>query len=352
MVSRTKSRLIRLSLRPESQHQTLVPSYSVEAYLPMKIVAKKPAFRSLLSLSLLSGWLLIGGCNQANQESTQSTDEVAELKSKLQDLEAENKDLKEQQDEIGLGSDPLKEAKPVSEIVAKTSEDNPESASPIQPETNRPTAVAFNDIADLPTQPLLADLIKLEIFSATDDQNFQPYDPISRGEYMIWLFKAHNTISRPAQKIRLAPTFDPEFTDIDAKHPAFKVVQALANAGYSVGYDDKTFKPDQPITREEMISIKVGLDKGKSIKPVRISLLRSAWKFSDLADIDKRHSGYIYNDLFAKGPKGSNIERAFGKIGTFKPKQAAKRHEAAATLWQIGRETAPKALERQEKELS
>lgn len=318
----------------------------------MKIVTKKPAFRSLLSLSLLSGWLLVGGCNQANQDSTQTTDEVAELKSKLQDLEAENETLKEQQDEIGLGSDPLKEAKPVSETVSKAPEDTPESSSPLEAETAKPAAVAFNDIADLPTQPLIADLIKLEILEATDDQNFQPYEPISRGEYMIWLFKAHNSISRPAQKIRLAPTFDPEFTDIDAKHPAFKVIQALANAGYSVGYDDKTFKPDQPITREEMISIKVGLDKGKSIKPVSASSLRSAWKFSDISEIDKRHSGYIYNDYFGKGAKGSNIERAFGKIGTFKPKQPAKRHEAAATLWQIGRETAPKALERKEKELS
>ncbi|KAI9133913.1 S-layer homology domain-containing protein [Acaryochloris sp. CCMEE 5410] len=318
----------------------------------MKIVTKKPVFRSLLSLSLLSSWLLIGGCNQANQDSTQTNDEVAELKSKLQDLEAENKTLKEQQDEIGLGSDPLKEAKPVSEVVSKAPEDTSDNAPVSEAETTKPAAVAFKDIADLPTQPLIADLIKLEILEAADDQNFQPYEPISRGEYMLWLFKAHNAISRPAQKIRLAPTFDPEFTDIDAKHPAFKVVQALANAGYSVGYDDKTFKPDQPITREEMISIKVGIDKGKSIKPVSTSSLRAAWKFSDIAEIDKRHSGYIYNDLFTKGPQGSNIERAFGKIGTFKPKQAAKRHEAAATLWQIGRETAPKALERKEKELS
>ncbi|WP_299492971.1 S-layer homology domain-containing protein [Acaryochloris sp. IP29b_bin.137] len=316
----------------------------------MKIVAKQPTVRPLLGTVLLSGWLLMGGCSQTQQDSPQTADEVAELKSKVQDLEAENKTLKERQEDIGLGSDPLKAAKPVSETVTKSSAGDPRP-SPSESSPNRPVAVAFNDITDLPTQPLIADLIKLKVFEATDDQNFQPYEPISRGEYMIWLFKAHNAISRPKDKIRLAPTFQPEFTDIDAKHPAFPYVQALANAGYSVGYDDRTFKPDQSITREEMISIKVGLDRGKSIKPVSESLLRSAWKFSDIAEIDQRHSGYIYNDLFVRGPQGSNIERAFGKIGTFKPKQAAQRHEAAATLWQIGRETATKALERQEKTL-
>lgn len=321
----------------------------------MNIFSKNKFAHPVFSLLLLGSWLFIGGCNQPNKESAQTSEDVAELKSKLQELETENKNLKEQQDEIGLGSDPLKAAKPVSETVADSSSDSSDtsdSSSTAETGTPKSIAVAFKDLTDIPTQPLIADLIKLEVFDATDDQTFQPYEPISRAEYMIWLFKAHNAIIRPEEKLRLAPTYEPEFTDIDAKHPAFKYVQALANAGYSVGYDDKTFKPDQPITREEMISIKVGLDKGKSIKPVSGNLLRSAWKFSDISAIDKRHSGYIYNDHFVNGPHGSNIERAFGKIGTFKPKQVAKRHEAAATLWQIGRENATKALERKEKELS
>jgi hypothetical protein len=36
------------------------------------------------------------------------------------------------------------------------------------------------------------------------------------------------------------------------------------------------------------------------------------------------------------GTDSKNIQRAIGKIGTFKPKQAVLRNEAAATLWQIG----------------
>ena len=43
------------------------------------------------------------------------------------------------------------------------------------------------------------------------------------------------------------------FSDINQNHPAYKYVQAFVNAGFAVGYEDKAFKPDQAITREEMI---------------------------------------------------------------------------------------------------
>lgn len=112
-------------------------------------------------------------------------------------------------------------------------------------------------------------------------------------------------------------------------------MQALANAGYSVGYEDNTFKSQKPITREEMIGIKVGVDCGKAIEPYR-SQMQFIWKFADGKQIDERYTGYIQRDFYEHGPLGGNIQRAFGKIGAFKPKQAATRAEAAATLWQAG----------------
>ncbi len=210
----------------------------------------------------------------------------------------------------------------------------------------------FTDLDDeLSTTPLVRDLATLGLFEKTENNQFNPYDTITRAEYVTWLYKAHNTIAKtPAQKIQLAPAFDPGFTDLDKNHPAYKYIASIANAGYSIGYDDKTFKPDQPITREEMLVIKVGIDKGKTMRP-ETSQMAYVWKFSDSKQVDPRYTGYIHADYYVSNP---NIHRCFGKISTLKPQQPVLRHEAAASLWQFGdsanitRTTAEHALARKE----
>lgn len=207
-----------------------------------------------------------------------------------------------------------------------------------QPNPATPGLVAFTDISEVPTKKYVTELQALNVFETTEP-TFRPYEPVTRGEYITWLYQANNTMRRDKEHLRLDPTFDPEFSDLSPAHPAYKYVQAFANAGYAVGYDDKTFKPDQPITREEMIAIKIGLDTEKNHKPTTLGL-----KYSDTDQIDSRYTGFIRIDHVH-----NNIERAFGNVKTLKPKQVVKRHEAAATLWKIGYDTAEKALKKQAK---
>jgi|688.fasta_scaffold58962_3 hypothetical protein len=215
----------------------------------------------------------------------------------------------------------------------------------------------FADLQDVETAGEIEDLNKLGVFNKFIVGNeFKPYEPITRAEYISWLYTAYNTIRSQSDKIRLAPpNIQAKFSDVPSTNEVYKYIQALANAGYSVGYEDGTFKPDQPITREELIAIKVGLDSGKASQPVGVADLNSTWGFADSKDIDKRYSGYIYSDSFKYNNGGnpkysrSNIIRAFGKLGTFKPKEPVLRHEAAATLWQVdefGNATAELTLKR------
>jgi hypothetical protein len=60
------------------------------------------------------------------------------------------------------------------------------------------------------------------------------------------------------------------------------------------------------------------------------------WKFSDNKQIQEKFTGYIHQDYYTAGPYGSNIVRSFGKVGTFRPKQAVTRAQAAGSLWQCG----------------
>lgn len=64
--------------------------------------------------------------------------------------------------------------------------------------------------------------------------------------------------------------------------------------------------------------------------------MEAVWKFSDGKEVAERFTGYVHQDFYVSGPHGSNIQRAFSKIGTFHPKQPVLRGEAAATLWQFG----------------
>lgn len=187
----------------------------------------------------------------------------------------------------------------------------------------------------------IADLAALGIFAGTGE-TFKPYDTLSRAEYMRWVYKSHNALAKVTGKtlIQFAPDYDPQFKDLSKDHPDYKYIQALANSGYSVGYEDGTFKPERPISREEMISIKVALDKGLTFKPAR-GMMDYAWGFSDGKEVDERYTGYIYQDVHA----GCNICRTFGKIKTFRPKKPVQRYEAAATLWSYYHTTtAAKAL--------
>lgn len=269
--------------------------------------------------------LMLNGCSKSDSVS-------------LEALQTENSNLKAQLDKLKSDLATAQEQCKISGTSLKTaSTDN-----------------LFTDLdPELQTTVYIQDLGKLGVFKDMGKE-FKPYETITRAEYITWLFKAYNAIAKGTDKIQLAPNFDPGFKDISPSHPAYKYVASLANAGYSVGYDDKTFKPDQPITREEMIGIKLGIDTGKTHKP-EMQLMTHAWKFSDANQVDPKFSGYILAD--SSLIPFENIKRAFGTVGTFKPKQAVLRHEAAATLWGfkspgIHGTSAPAALKRQQEEQS
>lgn len=185
-----------------------------------------------------------------------------------------------------------------------------------------------------PNKEMIMDLKNLGVFDNLS-WDFNLLEPITRGECMALIYYANNAVRSQANHLRLAPSYDPGFTDIDSSHPTYKYVQALANAGYSVGFPDNTFKPDRPITREELIGIKVPLDIG-----TQEDKDDNEWDFNDYEQIDSKFKSDINWDNYIVGEKGrnkgSNIERAFGSIKSLKPKQEVWGYEAAATLWQFG----------------
>ncbi|WBW49366.1 SHIRT domain-containing protein [Peptoniphilus equinus] len=83
------------------------------------------------------------------------------------------------------------------------------------------------------------------VLTGYPDGSFRPDAPVTRGEFATVVFKfAH-----------LQSDGTSHFTDLTMTHWAYPAVDALYRLGWVKGYGDTTFKPDNPITRGEVVTI-------------------------------------------------------------------------------------------------
>ncbi|MEA5577695.1 S-layer homology domain-containing protein [Anabaena sp. UHCC 0451] len=213
----------------------------------------------------------------------------------------------------------------------------------------------FNDLNKVPPEwrKQIEDLAKLGILSivskpsnsdsgTTNNQEFAPDKIVTRREYARWLVAANNVMyaNNPAKKIRLASTStQPAFRDISAKDPDFPAIQGLAEAGLipSNLSGDATavlFRPDAPLTRENLLMWKVPLDTRQALPNANLEAVKQTWGFQDTEKIDPKALRAILADF--QNAEQSNIRRVFGYTTLFQPKKAVTRAEAAAALSYFG----------------
>ena len=251
-----------------------------------------------------------------------------------------------------------------TEFIIEYQRNIPETAqSPSVPQTsNQPPATdprttqnsSFTDLNSAPQElrQYITDLASLDVFQLEQTNSksntteiltqFQPGKTISHREFARWLFAANNQIhaNRPSQQIRAAsPTAQPAFKDVPATDPDFPVIQGLAEAGLipsslSGATDSVLFRPDAPLTREQLILWKVPLDTRQALPNASIDAVRESWGFQDAARIDPKALRAVLAD-FQNGEQ-SNIRRALGYTTLFQPKRPVTRAEAAAAIWYFG----------------
>lgn len=83
--------------------------------------------------------------------------------------------------------------------------------------------------------------------SGYQDGTFRPNQAITRGQAAKMLALALS--------LNITNTVNPRFRDVPADHDFYKYIAALANEGIINGYDDKTFRPNEPINRNQMAKI-------------------------------------------------------------------------------------------------
>lgn len=255
---------------------------------------------------------------------------------------------------------------PASPIPSPSPTTNPDFIGPVQPGGITPTGTGtafiptiagsvsenFTDLDKVPQalRPAVSDVAKLGVLSvkpsatkATNNGNqLEPNKAITRREFARWLVAANNRIyaNRPAQQVRPGTeTAQPAFQDVPRSDPDFPAIQGLAEAGLlpsPLSGDSTTvlFRPDAPLTRENLILWKVPIDNRQGLPNATIDAVKQTWGFQDAAKIAPRALKAILADY--QNEDLSNIRRVFGYTTLFQPKKSVSRAEAAATLWYFG----------------
>ncbi len=177
------------------------------------------------------------------------------------------------------------------------------------------TAAKFTDVpASLWAYGDIESLSGLGYISGYPDGSFKPGNTITRAEFVSILSKA--------LKLATYNPAAPDFSDVAQGDWFYGSVEDAVHAGIVKGYGS-AFKPDDPITREEMAVILV---KALNEQGQAGSSMNSATAFTDDVSISAWARGFVavaVQDGLIKGYPGDN---------SFRPKSVATRAEACAMI--------------------
>ena len=251
---------------------------------------------------------------------------------------------------ISTAIDATTNSKTKAPAQTKAKSPNEANRQPDVENNNSISTADFTDLDNVPEQlnePLktVASLGILTPYTGEGNvevNKFAPNAVITKGEYARWLIAANNRYYQddPGKKIyTVTDTEQPAFQDVKPNHPDFAAIQSLAEAGLipSRLTDNSTnllFRPDAPLTREDLITWKVPLDLRQALPQATIEAIKESWGFQDTANIDSSAIRALYAD-FQNGDR-SNIRRVFGFTTLFQPNKPVTRAEAATSLWYFG----------------
>ncbi len=163
-----------------------------------------------------------------------------------------------------------------------------------------PTHWAFYSIESLASKGIIA---------GYPDGLFRPEAHISRSQI------AKLVVSSKA--LSLNTTFKGYFTDVPQDHWAWQYIETAYEQGLIKGFPDKTFKPEDPATRAQLVTILM-----------RDHLLDTSG--TPFTDVSPDHWAYPY----IMTAKNAGIVEGFPD-GTFKPERFVTRAEAASILYRM-----------------
>ncbi|PFJ38882.1 hypothetical protein COJ15_16935 [Bacillus thuringiensis] len=155
-----------------------------------------------------------------------------------------------------------------------------------------------------------------KIISLDNKNNFYPNSNITRAEFAAMLSNALN----------LKELSSTQFTDVPKSHPYYTEISKANKAGIIVGYNAKEFKPNQPITREELTlmiyryaektNVKIPIEKKEPFKDANKlrypQVIQAARNYNLVAGYED--NSFRGTNLITKGESTSILIRLIDKI--------------------------------------
>jgi len=224
------------------------------------------------------------------------------------------------------------------------------------PDENDTVSIAsFTDIEDDFAKDYINALLKAGVFGKVTSDKFNPYEPVTRSEYVRWMIIATNTLFPEGEPghISLKGLMENHFEDVNEENPDFNYIQALRDREYIIDVKKNHFEPDKNITREELMMIRCSLEyniKYLDIKDLKTEEVIAGLQsyFRDGQDINRDYLIAFQKDKAYDFPI---LFRTFGTTKKFYPGNEVTRSEAAASIGVIfGKSLVDFVNEKKEKE--
>lgn len=146
-------------------------------------------------------------------------------------------------------------------------------------------------------------LEKYKVISGYSDKTFKPDEQITRAEFITMCMRFYNLNGKAAALKKNI------FNDVPKSHWASEYIYSAVGMGWIKGYSDKTFKPDNNITRAEVVAI-VNRVTDRAADTEYINKNMSAVnKFTDLKD----KSYWAWSDIIEAANTHSIVNGANGE---------------------------------------
>jgi S-layer homology domain len=200
----------------------------------------------------------------------------------------------------------------------------PVAATPATPATPTPATPTVEspgqpkNFTDVPVgfwaSPYIEELSKRGVITGFTDNTFQPDKPVTRAEFASMIQKAFD-------QPKVKPTLN--FSDIPANYGGAAAIDEAIQTGFMTGYPKGVFKPEQPISRLELL-----LALATGLKLPLSGADQALANYADANTVPKwatdKIGAAIAADIVVKDNQPNQL----------KPKQIGTRADAAALIYQ------------------
>ncbi|MDF1706225.1 MAG: S-layer homology domain-containing protein [Aeromicrobium sp.] len=156
---------------------------------------------------------------------------------------------------------------------------------------------------------------------------YEPSAPVLREQVAAFLYRLEGSPVVPD-----LPVTSP-FTDVPTSHAFFREIVWLSRSGITTGYADGTFRPSQPVLREQVAAFLYRLEGSPPVSNLPLVL-------SPFADVLTSHEFYVPIVWLSRSGITTGYAEGAGRP-TFRPSQPVLREQIAAFLFRLEDADAP-----------